>query len=190
MFRALLRQAGVTALADVRSFPRSRHFPHFDEETLKKNLRNDGISYVFLGKELGGRPRDKKLYCDGIADYEKMAEDGEFRKGVARIASGAQTYRVALMCSEHNPLDCHRCLLVGRALSESGITVRHILSNGRQTSQTEIEAELVRLCGHGGDDFFAQGRSRIAEAYRARAKQVSYRVMDLKSAAQLQQDEG
>jgi len=70
-FIALLRHAGVDAVADVRTSPFSRHFPQFNRDTLKSKLRLDGVSYVFLGRELGGRPRDQMLYCDGVADYEK-----------------------------------------------------------------------------------------------------------------------
>ena len=73
--------------------------------------------YVFLGKELGGRPNKRRFYCDGVADYKKMAQASEFKKGLDRVIEGAKKYRIALMCSERDPSDCHRCLLVGRALA-------------------------------------------------------------------------
>lgn len=174
-FLALLRQANVSAVADVRTSPRSRHFPQFNRESLKEDLRLDGIAYVFLGDELGGRPNKRELYCDGVADYEKMATDENFAKGIKRILKGAKQYRIALMCSEHNPLDCHRCLLVGRALSDRGVEVRHILSEDRIVSQHQIEEQLIKECGHGGDDMFAKGRERLADAYRERSRQVSFR---------------
>ncbi len=179
-FRGLLNRNGITAIADVRSFPQSRHFPHFDQYPLREKLRADGISYAFLGEELGGRPREKHFYCEGVADYEKMAEHPSFREGLARVVSGAQKYRIALMCSEHNPFDCHRCLLVGRALSERSVSVHHILSNGHNMAQLEIEEQLVKMCGHGGADMFAPGRERIADAYRERARQVAYRMIEPK----------
>lgn len=173
-FLRLLREAKVTAVADVRSSPYSRS-EHFNRETLKKELHLDGISYVFLGDELGGRPKRPEFYCEGIADYEKMAGDENFKAGIERVIQGSGKYKIALMCSEHNPLDCHRCLLVGRALFESGLSVRHILSSGSIISQDEVEDKLVKECGHGGDDMFAKGRARIADAYRERARLVSYR---------------
>ena len=179
-FLALLREAKITAVADVRSSPYSRN-EEFNREPLKKELGSDGISYVYLGAELGGRPKNPDFYCDGVADYEKMAGDENFKSGIKRVMQGAEKYRIALMCSEHNPLDCHRCLLVGRTLAESGISVRHILSNGRQISQNEIEDQLVKACGHGGEDMFAKGRARIADAYRERARQISYRKPDPQS---------
>ena len=122
-FLALLRSANVTAVADVRTSPYSRLYPHFNRDDLREELRADGISYVFLGKELGGRPSERRFYCEGVADYEKMAQASEFNKGLDRVVEGAKKYRIALMCSERDPLDCHRCLLVGRALAQRAVRV-------------------------------------------------------------------
>src|SRR5215467_9032812 len=161
-FVALLHSANVTAIADVRTSPYSRHSPQFSRDTLRAQLQLDGISYVFLGKELGGRPSGHRFYCDGIADYEKMAQTPEFSKGLDRIIEGAKKYRVALMCSERDPLDCHRCLLVGRALAQRGVRVTHILDDGNVVSHTEIEDTLLRLSGRESDDFFAPRSERLA----------------------------
>jgi len=173
-FVALLRSASVTAIADVRTSPYSRHYPHFNRDSLREELRLDGISYVFLGKELGGRPREHRFYCEGVADYEKMAQAPEFSKGLDRIIEGAKKYRVALMCSERDPLDCHRCLLVGRALAQRGVRVTHILDDGNVVSHTEIEDTLLRLSGRESDDFFAPRSERLAAAYRERARKVAF----------------
>ena len=102
-----------------------------NRDDLQARLRSKGVSYVFLGKELGGRPRENKFYCDGVADYEKMAQADDFNKGIDRVVDGAQKYRIALMCSERDPMDCHRCLLVGRALAQRGVHVKHILDMDR-----------------------------------------------------------
>src|SRR5262249_47172092 len=146
-FIALLRNAKVTAVADVRASPYSRLCPHFNRKDLCEELRSNGISYVFLGKELGGRPSEQSFYCEGVADYEKMAQSIDFIKGLDRVVEGAKKYRIALMCSERNPLDCHRCLLVGRALVQRGIRVSHILDPGRVASHSEIEDQLLELSG-------------------------------------------
>lgn len=183
-FLALLRAANVNAIADVRSLPSSRNYPQFNREMLKEELKQDGIAYVFLGSELGGRPKSPEFYCEGIADYEKMATDNNFKAGIDRVLNGAEKYRIALMCSEQNPLDCHRCLLVGRALVERGAKVSHILSNGREISHEQIEEQLIRECGHGANDFFSQGKDRLIEAYRERSRKVSYRKPDPQIAAE------
>jgi uncharacterized protein (DUF488 family) len=173
-FVGLLRSANVTAIADVRTFPYSRHYPHFNRDDLHEELRSDGISYVFLGKELGGRPNERRFYCEGVADYEKMALATEFGKGLDRVIEGAKKYRIALMCSERDPLDCHRCLLVGRALAQRGVRVSHILDDGQVASHTEIEAKLLELSGRNIEDLFAPLPERLATAYRERARKVAF----------------
>jgi uncharacterized protein (DUF488 family) len=173
-FVTLLRQMHVTAIADVRSAPYSRHFPHFSREELRAELRTNGIAYVFLGKELGGRPHERRFYCEGVADYEKMAEAPEFNKGLDRVIEGARKHRIALMCSERDPLDCHRCLLVGRALAQRGVRVSHILDDGRIMGHAEIEDRLLDLSGRNADDFFAPRPERLAAAYRERARKVAF----------------
>ncbi|CAH2606305.1 conserved protein of unknown function (plasmid) [Rhodovastum atsumiense] len=174
-FLNLLKKAGVTAVADVRSTPFSRRSPHFSRDEFRAALREIGIKYVFLGKELGGRPRASNLYCDGVADYEKMAVEPAFLKGIERIVKGSNEHTIALMCSEHNPLDCHRCLLVGRALAARKILLGHILSDGKTVTQYQIEEKLLALSGSENKDMFATREELLAAAYRSRARSVAYR---------------
>lgn len=173
-FAARLNAAGVTAIADVRTSPFSRNFAHFNRDLLKDALARDGIAYVFLGKELGGRPKGDEYYTDGIVDYEKMAKSDMFRKGLERVEQGARKYRIAMMCSERSPLDCHRCLLVGRALAERGVTVRHLLPDGETLAQPEIEEQLLAMAGKHHDDMFASPAERLNDAYRERARKVAF----------------
>lgn len=173
-FLALLRDASITAVADVRTAPFSRHFPHFNRDALRDELRKDNVAYVFLGEELGGRPKGQRFFCDGVADYEKMAETADFERGLQRVIDGAKKYRIAMMCSEHDPLDCHRCLLVGRALYERGISVRHILSDGKVVDHRKIEAKLMELSGKSDIDLFEPPAKRLAAAYRDRAMKVAF----------------
>jgi uncharacterized protein (DUF488 family) len=173
-FLGLLRGAGATAVADVRTSPWSRHFPQFAAEALKPALIRDGIAYSFLGKELGGRPTDARYYRDGVADYEKMAAAPEFAAGLDRVQEGARKYRLALMCSEQEPLECHRCLLVSRALAGQGVAVSHILPDGRLESHAETEERLLRLTGRAEEDLFASREERLAEAYRQQNRKAAF----------------
>ena len=173
-FLKLLRSVRITAVADVRTSPYSRHFPQFSKDTLKDELRTDGIVYSFLGKELGGRPTGSQYYCDGVADYERMAESADFKHDIQRVLEGARKYRIVLMCSEHDPLDCHRCLLVGRALAERGVGVKHIKSDGSIADHRELEERLLLSEGQQGDDLFLSPRERLSDAYRRRARKVAY----------------
>lgn len=173
-FIALLRGAGVTAIADVRTAPYSRRHPHFNKDRLQAALQQAGVTYVFLGKELGGRPSEPELYCEGVADYEKMAQRPEFGEGLDRIVGGARTYRIALMCSERDPLECHRCLLVSRALAERGVRVSHILGDGDLLSHAEVEDRLLALSRRTTGDLFGAREDRLAVAYRERARKFAF----------------
>lgn len=174
-FLGLLRLHRVTALADVRSTPRSRLVSHFDKDELSQSLKADGIAYIFLGRELGGRPRDAALFRHGVADYEAMARTPAFLEGVERLQRGARQFRIALMCSERSPLECHRCLLVGRVLSEKGYDVCNILGDGRLASQREIEEYLLKSVGTDHSDLFKSQDERLDDAYRAQSIKVAYR---------------
>lgn len=173
-FLRLLRSAEITAIADVRSSPWSRHCPHFNRPDLKSFLRQNGLDYRYFGKQLGGRPSDPSLFDGGIADYQAMARTPLFQEGLQRVVSGAQKHRLALMCSEQDPLDCHRCLLVGRSLSEKGLTVSHLLATGGAISQVQVEERLLALSGQDKADFFAPYPERVDAAYKSRSRKVAY----------------
>jgi uncharacterized protein (DUF488 family) len=175
-FTALLRGAGVATVADVRSIPASRFCPWFSAKTLAPLLAKANISYLFFGDELGGRPRDPSLYCDGVADYEAMARRPSFQAGLDRLLAKAGEQRLCLMCSERDPLDCHRCLLVARALAARGVTVGHILHDGGIESHAAIERRLLDIAGEDSDLFATGQDARLAAAYRRRARAVAYRL--------------
>ena len=115
-FLALLRQHGITALCDVRSRPYSRLNGQFNRENLQESLRESGITYVFLGKELGARSEDASCYVRGKVQYDHLARTELFKKGLDRVRQGMKDYRIALMCAEKDPLVCHRAILVARHL--------------------------------------------------------------------------
>jgi len=175
-FEALLRKAGVDAIADVRSTPFSRRFPWFSGKNLAATLAQHGMTYLAYGDALGGRPRDAALYRDGVADYEAMARSPEFQMGVDRLRADAARARVCLMCAEREPLDCHRCLLVARSLAKRGLTIGHILHDGTVEPHEATEQRLLALTG-ASDDLFVTGQDeRLAAAYRRRARAVAYRA--------------
>src|SRR5262245_25862717 len=106
-FVALLQQHTIAAVADVRSVPYSRRHPQFSREALARSLAAAGIDYLFLGDALGARPKDPACFVDGRADYDRIAARPEFAAGFARVRAEAGRARVALMCAEREPLDCH-----------------------------------------------------------------------------------
>ena len=139
----LLQQHGVTCACDVRSQPYSRRNPQFNREAFEKTLREAGITYVYLGKELGGRPEDPACYVDGRVDYERVARTALFEEGMRRLAEDAGKYRVALVCAEKDPADCHRALLVGREAQQRGWMVNHILADGGLATQNDVVGGLL-----------------------------------------------
>lgn len=172
-FLEILCRQKITAIADVRSSPASRRYPHFNRDELKLSLKGAGIAYVFLGEELGGRPKISRLFTDGVADYEKMAVEPHFLQGLDRVIKGSRDFNIALMCSERNPMHCHRCLLVGRALSYRGIEVLNIAGN-RVLSQPEIEERLLEVQMQQGEDLFLSSDEQISNAYRGWSLKVAY----------------
>jgi hypothetical protein len=137
-FIRLLEVYGIEILVDIRSHPYSRHAPRFNASALEAALSSDGIGYLFLGGELGGRPEGEEFYDEkGRVDYALFGCSRPFLDGISRLEKEVRTRTVALLCSEENPTRCHRRLLVGRALQEQGITLRHI--RGDCSVETEDE---------------------------------------------------
>ncbi len=127
----LLRGPGIEVVADIRTQPFSRWNPQFNRERLRAALADAGLSYVFLGAELGGRPPEAEFY-DGAGQvrYGAVARTERFNSGLERLLDGAGEHRVAILCSEENPARCHRRLLVGRVLVGRGVEVVHLRGDG------------------------------------------------------------
>ena len=185
-FTALLRAHDVTAVADVRSAPYSRFNPQFNRETLVRALETRGVQYLFLGRELGVRPSDPACYENGQVVFSRLAGTAEFRKGIDRVMAGAdgamagaRLGRLALMCAERDPLDCHRTILVARELARRGIDVAHILADGRvEPHDAAVERLLMR---HGLDqpELLGLPDDRSDRAYDKQAKLIAYKARDL-----------
>lgn len=181
-FMALLKQHTVTALADVRSAPFSRFNPQFNKDALDRELKTHGIKYVFLGRELGARSDDPSCYENGRVQYGRLARTELFIQGIARVMKGAGEHRIALMCAEKEPLECHRTLLVARALDEQGVEVVHILGDGRLESHSAAMERLLDLTGLPHDDLFRSRADLVAEALARQEEKVAY--VDEKVAAE------
>lgn len=173
-FLDLLEQNGVTAIADVRSRPFSRHNPQFNKDVLSAELKKRGIAYVFVGKELGARTDDHSCYEGGKVRYGRLANTSIFKAGIERVLSGAQKYRIALMCAEKEPLDCHRTLLVSRALEQRGASIVHILADGSTEAQTQTMSRLLDLVGLPQEDMFRSRDELVAMAHELREEKIAY----------------
>ena len=173
-FIGLLTVNGITAIADVRSRPFSRRHPQFNKERLAAELARHGIAYVFLGKELGARSEDPSCYEGGKVQYPRLAATALFKAGIERVLEGAQKYRVALMCAEKEPLDCHRTLLVSRALEGRGASIAHILADGSVETQEHTWLRLIDLTGLSKEDLFHDQAELLARAFELREDKIAY----------------
>lgn len=177
LFLGLLRKHEIKAIADVRSAPISRHVPHFNREVLEEDLAKAGMQYVFLGRELGARPEDPSCYCDGVALYERIQMTAGFQQGIARILQGAAKMKIALMCAEKDPMDCHRTVMVAKVLHEKGLEVDHILADGTLEPQERVVARMADAAAEQRGWHF--DRVSVEEAYRLRAERIQYREQPL-----------
>jgi len=173
-FLNLLKQHNIQAIADVRSVPYSRHNPQFSREALKQSLKEHGIDYIFLGKELGARRNEPECYQNHRVNYDQVAQTPGFREGLWRLVKSSLKMNVAMLCAEKDPLTCHRTILVARNIRDLTGDVHHILGDGRIETQDQAEERLLRELTIQGSDLFATREQRIAEAYHRRAVNIAY----------------
>jgi uncharacterized protein (DUF488 family) len=174
-FIALLQRHGIQALADVRSMPYSRFNPQFNREKLQASSAAVGIRYVFLGEELGARSKDPACYDEsGRVSYAKLAATELFRRGIQRLQTGMQQHRIAIMCAERAPLDCHRTILVSRELEKIGIPVTHILHDGALEPNRHAMQRLATELKLAHTDLFRSQDELIEDAYDTQGRRMGY----------------
>ncbi len=166
-FMALLMRHQITALADVRSVPYSRRHPDYNREVLKEWLKPPEIAYVFLGEQLGGRSQAPADFTTSQIDYRRLKTKPSFAEGLERLRQGMTRYRIALLCAEKDPLNCHRGWLLAPELEDRGMAVCHILADGRlERHRPDTEDRLLE---EASEDLFTERSERLVMAYRQRA---------------------
>lgn len=173
-FAALLRQHGVTAIADVRSSPFSRFNPQFNRETLSQSLKDERIAYVFLGRELGARRSEPECYVGRQARYERIVRSPLFNEGLERLRVGLRTHRIAMLCAEKDPITCHRMVLVCKAMRDEPILIQHILEDGTLESNAEAEDRMLAATGVPESDLFRRRMDLIEDAYERQGRKIAW----------------
>ena len=148
-FLPLLREFQIETVVDIRRYPSSRKFPHFNRETLRKLLNARGIDYVWL-ESLGGRRHEGKsddspnmgLESAGFRNYADYMATGEFNKAVDELLTTAAVSRTAIMCAEKFYWKCHRRLLSDYLLGK-GIEIIHIVEPGKTSSHKLTPGAVV-----------------------------------------------
>lgn len=144
-FRELLVYYSVSCVVDVRSGPASRFNPQYNKKSLSASLNHYGIDYNHFGDAFGARQTDPELLDnDGRVDFEKIRRSEKFRNGVQNLWSLTHAgHTVALMCSESEPIRCHRFSMISIALAD--FEIRHILKDKSIVSQEKLEQDLLQL---------------------------------------------
>jgi uncharacterized protein (DUF488 family) len=177
-FLALLETHDVRLVVDVRSVPNSRRYPWFARQRLTTALAEAGRAYHYLGDRLGGRPKDSICYAGGAIDYGRVAATPAFRSGLDELAGLARGNRLALMCAEREPMDCHRTILVCRHLAPLGFDIQHIHGDGHLEAQGEFEARLVKTTKAEAELLEAVEEKQLALqlAYNRRGRKMAFRA--------------
>ncbi len=141
-----LEAYNIKYLLDVRSKPFSKWKPEFNQEPLKAVLQKRGITYVFLGDQLGGRPDDISCYDEnGKIIYNIVKEKLFFKQGLQRlINANSKQIKLAIMCSCQNPEKCHRTKLIGVELEKKQVSLNHIISTTEIKSQEFVIYEITK----------------------------------------------
>lgn len=183
-FLSLLQRHNINCIVDVRSVPASKFAPQFNEDNLKYFLKSYDIRYLPFGEEFGARRTDC-IDSDGQVNFEIAVTTPLFQQGVERLGKGLERgFNIALMCSESDPLECHRFSLVSRYFYNQGIEVFHILKDANLATQAEVEKRMVNEFLHSRkyhlaeiDELFGTytAEDQLADAYKLKNKEIGYK---------------
>lgn len=151
-----LKSFNILFLLDIRSKPYSKWSPQFNQSQLEIELKKNGITYVFVGDSLGGLPEDRGCYdFNGKVVYDIIKDKDFFKEGLKRLTTANEKHlKLAIMCSESKPEECHRSKLIGQELLKQNISVKHITAKFKFKSQELVMSELTK--GNGLVDLFGE----------------------------------
>jgi Uncharacterized conserved protein len=182
-FLELLEHQGINCLIDVRSMPASRYNPQFNKEPLKNFLKVNGITYMHFRDEFGARHEDEEVLDEnGQVDFELFRKTFNFQQGIERVDIGvSKGYKIALMCSEGNPLECHRFSMIAVYLDKIGFEVKHILKDKRLKTHKQLENELLKkyskkLPVPSLFEPYVDELTKLKEAYRIHNREIGWIV--------------
>jgi uncharacterized protein (DUF488 family) len=182
-FVELLKKYDIDSLIDIRSMPYSQRIPQFNKEIFSADLKSQNILYGYFGNRLGGRYTNPDLlFENGKVDYNKVKKTQNFIIGIEKIIKGIKEHhRIALMCSEKDPFDCHRFILVACVLEERGVTIKHILEDGNYVLNKDLERKLLNKYKFDYQQFcmFVESRTKkdaLDEALKRRNLEIAFSI--------------
>jgi uncharacterized protein (DUF488 family) len=180
-FLELIKHFAITCIVDVRSVAASAYNPQFNGTNLAGFLKSENIIYMHFAEEFGARHKDPELLDeDGKVDFEKVRKSYNFKTGVERLWKGVEKgFKIALMCSEGEPFDCHRFSMVTVALKKEGFDIYHILKDKTLQTNQELEQQLLKKYDKKipkPNIFETQisPEKQLEVAYRLRNKEIGY----------------
>jgi len=185
-FIDMLNNYDINCLIDVRSTPYSRFASQYNISEIKKILKNNQKHYIFMGEEFGARRSDKTLYdSSGVLDFNKVIMSNLFQSGVRRVKTGLDKgFNIAFMCTEKDPVDCHRSILVGRAFNDEKYDVFNIHEDGSTETQEELIERLLKQYFPDRNQAnifdFLEGEKKkedlVHQAYILRNRDIAYKL--------------
>jgi len=165
VFLEELKKFGIEYIVDVRTTPFSKWNPHFNQDELKFVLKENGIGYIYLGEQIGGLPSDKSCYTEeGKVDYLLLKDKDFFKEGLNRlITANFKNIKIATMCSETKPEECHRSKLIGKELLLKNINMKHIINSNKIKTQKQINEDLFGLFSNSDDFHLSSKKSYLKE---------------------------
>ncbi len=183
-FIDMLRKYSINYVLDVRSTPYSQFAENYNRENIKAALKKARIEYSFMGNYFGARPEDRTLYSkDGYLDFEKARKSAKFQNGVDNVIKGIRAgNNISLMCTEKDPLECHRAIMVARTFFDKGVDVQHILADSSLQSHDVLNQRLINMYfpdRYQMSLFASENKSDeeyLDEAYRRHNKKIGYHI--------------
>lgn len=173
-FINLLLSNKIELVVDVRSAPYSKLYPHFNRNFLEESLIINSIKYIFLGDSVGGRSNNLEDFSKGRVVYKKIAEKKEYISSINTIIQNSSKYKIVLMCSEKEPLECHRTLLISRSIETHTVKILHIHRDGQIESQGEAIQRLLKIWKLDSPNLFGEDAERINEAFTKQESKYAY----------------
>jgi uncharacterized protein (DUF488 family) len=173
-FINLLLANKIELVIDVRSAPYSKIYPHFNKKSLEVSLTKNSIEYLFLGDSVGGRSNNLNDYSKGRVMYKRIAQKEDYISSINLIISLSSEHKTVLMCSEKDPLECHRTLLISRTIEKLRVKILHIHRDGKIESQGEAIQRLLAIWKLDSPSLFGEDTERIEEALTKQESKYAY----------------
>lgn len=182
-FLNFLSSNHINCVIDVRSVPFSARVPQYNKEVLRQFLEGNDMVYMHFPKAFGARQTNPKLLDEtGRVDFEKVRLSKPFKEGIEKLRYCIERgFKPTLMCSEGNPLDCHRFSMIAYHLVKQGFSVKHIMKDGEVLDNESVERLLLMKYGYKLTlkslfDKSALTDTQLEFAYKLRNKDIGFLV--------------